>query len=1544
MALTEEEKKEAIELYNKQKKLSQNSKKSGPTEPKMTKEEAAKSTKEQNKKVKQDAKKEKEIMAGRTDPNLYKTEAKPKTETEVTPKKTTNNATGKAQQFSYVANKPASFSAKAISSEAEKKPMSATQYGKTQLSNQIYDKYRTIEKYYNDPTGNSLEKGLFNRLRSAGGETVENIARIIDDNISDNPEERMFNSKFADFLNTNAKNVIAKNTAGQIGDLADQQIMQAKENTGNFGDFLIDTADAGANMASQAILARVLLPGAPTPVANKVFSGVQGVSAGAQKYVDTREAGGNKAEAFHRGIGSGAISAITEGLTGIGKTGVSKIPGVDRVVTHLDEFATKNWLTNVLSTGLGEGGEEGLEYAFEYASDVIADLIYKGEIETDFNVAELFQNVASGFVLGAGFGVVGRTANAYQNYTPKAETDVSAEATVTSVEPPVIETENVTPEVQNEQEGAFASAGEKVEAKKENDVEKAPEETLKNLREQFDKGEISKEEYLAKNYENLSKYFEERKNANAQVNSTNDVVNSVNDVIEPANAQPRAQGDGGFGENTVGAAQSNPASYSYMQNNYDVYPEGENATRIVDVPTSTNGENRVNRFARTEMEAGATPDSLIPNFEKAVENGDFSYDVASDKGAMEYAKNKILNSGFDKAVGDFEGLVEGDKRLSKNDLVVGEMLYAQAAQSGDAKTAMELASALAQEFTKAGQAVQAARILKKLTPEGRLYNAQKIVDRFNSNTKKPEGQKDISIDEKLATELLGAQTEAEIEKAEESIKQNIADQIVSTKMDKWNAWRYLSMLGNPKTHIRNVLGNAMFVPARVFKNVVKAGIEKGYSGINKNYQRTTTVAKATNAQKQAAKESFERNAKQLASGGNYRFESEIESKQTVFKNKILEDLRKANNTALEAEDMFFLKRAYEDSFAKYLRANNIDPKTATEKQISAAENYAQNEAWKATYRDASKVASAFEKFSKTNKVTKVVSDALLPFRKTPINILARGIEYSPVELVKAVTYDAAKVKKGEIEPQEMIDHIASGLTGSGVVALGAWLASMGLISGGDDEDDKVQNFEELQGKQNYALQIGDYSYTLDWATPISMPLFVGVEAYNALAGKGFDSGDVFNATLDAISKTADPMIGLSMLQNVESILSGTYGGNGNGIANLIKEAATSYVLQAFPTLGSQIAQTIDPVRRNAYYTDKTNDIPDVLEIPLNRILAKIPGASQLLPERVDEWGRTEKQEENVALRIFENFASPGYISKNKTTEVDEMLKQLYADTGESSILPKNFAKSFNVDGENLNLSGKQYVDAQKKKGQTAYNMLDQLIADKDFNKLSSEQKASIVSDVYSYANVKGKQEVSNYATDTKWYKNIEEAKNKYGISNADYLIAKNAYSNIEGNDKTAKTKMLDQLVADKGTSAKQDVALMEYIVGVDMSKYKKATSEPSKQLALYKIKNDANKNNIEQIQKEFKEDVYGAREIYYKSEGDWSYNIDDVIDNGKNRDKKVSVYKKFGLSEEDIVKGYNATIGYNKKEDLMAALTDAFGSKKKATTFYNVFKGKKGYK
>ena len=46
---------------------------------------------------------------------------------------------------------------------------------------------------------------------------------------------------------------------------------------------------------------------------------------------------------------------------------------------------------------------------------------------------------------------------------------------------------------------------------------------------------------------------------------------------------------------------------------------------------------------------------------------------------------------------------------------------------------------------------------------------------------------------------------------------------------KWNAWRYLAMLANPRTHVRNVAGNVFFQPLRIVKDRVAAAIEAGVS-------------------------------------------------------------------------------------------------------------------------------------------------------------------------------------------------------------------------------------------------------------------------------------------------------------------------------------------------------------------------------------------------------------------------------------------------------------------------------------------------------------------------------------------------------------------------------------------------------------------------------------------------------------------------------------------------------------------------------------------
>ncbi len=88
-----------------------------------------------------------------------------------------------------------------------------------------------------------------------------------------------------------------------------------------------------------------------------------------------------------------------------------------------------------------------------------------------------------------------------------------------------------------------------------------------------------------------------------------------------------------------------------------------------------------------------------------------------------------------------------------------------------------------------------------------------------------------------------------------------------------------------------------------------------------------------------------------------------------------------------------------------------------------------------------------------------------------------------------------------------------------------------------------------------------------------------------------------------------------------------------------------------PTLTGQIARTADPIARNSYYVDKNSPIPEAVQEFLNAAQSKIPGLSYLLAPKIDQWGRTLGKD-NVLIRAFENFISPGYISTRNETPVD----------------------------------------------------------------------------------------------------------------------------------------------------------------------------------------------------------------------------------------------------------------------------------------------------
>ena len=273
----------------------------------------------------------------------------------------------------------------------------------------------------------------------------------------------------------------------------------------------------------------------------------------------------------------------------------------------------------------------------------------------------------------------------------------------------------------------------------------------------------------------------------------------------------------------MGAADSGFDPISHASIKYGAIEPGENPARVVDVPKSMDGESNVMQTVRTIMEADATPDAAIPELEQAIVQGKFSKMPITDKAAAERAESNIRRVGYQQALADWRAEVRNGK-VSKDSVVVGETLYNAAVNAKDYKSAVKIAVELSTQVRSAAQALQAVRMLKKMSPAAQLYGVKQSVDNLQKTLTDKYGKRapDLVINEELAAKFLEAETEADRKATEEALYKDIAKQIPATFADKWNAWRYLSMLGNARTHVRNIAGNAMFAPARFVKNKVGA--------------------------------------------------------------------------------------------------------------------------------------------------------------------------------------------------------------------------------------------------------------------------------------------------------------------------------------------------------------------------------------------------------------------------------------------------------------------------------------------------------------------------------------------------------------------------------------------------------------------------------------------------------------------------------------------------------------------------------------------------
>lgn len=745
----------------------------------------------------------------------------------------------------------------------------------------------------------------------------------------------------------------------------------------------------------------------------------------------------------------------------------------------------------------------------------------------------------------------------------------------------------------------------------------------------------------------------------------------------------------------------------------------------------------------TTAEAKAIAKSLM---------GTDTYVPESNSKQLELADDRISTTGADSELASLLSRATTGGTIKAEDIAIGERLIQYYSKTGNKTKLQDAIQATAMAGTTAGQTVQAMSLLNHQTPEGQAVWLQRSVDKMNKDLKRTRGEDAEQF--KLTPEMLNKITNSENAKVLEQnlneVYKELGQQVTKTTAQKIDAWRYFSMLANPRTHIRNIVGNTAMGGVQGIKNKVAGGIESAVSKINPDMERNHTVIPASKEVKAFAKADIENVIDRLGLNENkYNPKTRLENNMRTFKSDAMENtIGRAfdlNNKALEAEDGWGLKAGYVKALSEYMTANKLTPDTITDQQLGKARNFAIEQAKEATFHQDSQLASLINQLSNKNKFSKFVLDATLPFKKTPINVAKAGLEYSPVGLVKSAVYDTVQLRKGNITANKYIDNISKGLTGTGIALVGYALANCGVLKATGSDDEDKEKFEEGRGSQNYAITIGNNTYSLDWLAPSGIPLFIGAECYELMKTQkekktsSSDEDEYYNKVVDAsmnildsFSNAMNPMTEMSMLSGLTSALKSYDQGSSKMLAGIGTNSIKSYVNQFIPTALGQIAKTTDEYERNTTST-KTGVLPKAIDTTRTQIMNKIPGLRQKLPMKTDIWGQEQKQSDNIALRALENAVFPWARKELNSNNVDKEITKVYENTGESSVFPDTINKNLTIDKKKYVMTSKEFAKYKKQFGETSYELLRNLINSDGYKKLSDSQKQLAIEKIYSYS-------------------------------------------------------------------------------------------------------------------------------------------------------------------------------------------------------------------
>ena len=603
-------------------------------------------------------------------------------------------------------------------------------------------------------------------------------------------------------------------------------------------------------------------------------------------------------------------------------------------------------------------------------------------------------------------------------------------------------------------------------------------------------------------------------------------------------------------------------------------------------------------------------------------------------------------------------------------------------------------------------------------------------------------------------------------------------------VDGWariHAVQNISMLLNPKTMIRNVLGNTVLWAADLgADSVSRWAVDPLVSIATGNRTRSSVeVASRLSGLAQPVRDFW--NGYQFAKEvGSSRKESIAEGVRTLLtlaqltsrKSLQITDLKRAAFNTLSspagkllenglsllngAGDRAFWAAAFKADLARQMKlASDRGESLVAPTPEMVAESM--EAAGKAVFQDDNFLSKGMRDLQKgLNRISTLgfsdqwgLGSLIMPFTQIPGSIAMRGVEWSPLGFIRSASELIKPTLRGtDFNQKDFVDSFSRATAGTAILSLGYYLAKIGIVTALGEEDKDLNAMQQAAGLGKYRINAsalnraittgnwvtpqiaadGDITVNYDWLQPNAMALAAGAEIAHrqqinrAMTEQGKISKVVGSGMVGIIA-------GTKALQD-QPLLSGlsdyahqvSFNGIGGGTAITLLKAPTAFI----PTFIAQVNQLMSNQVRETQAGSPWDKA-------VAQIMTKLPGLSERYPAKYDAFGQALEKYHYGGNSLFNVLVNPAFVDKVNMTPALREVQRVYAASGDVRIGPPQAPVRLNLAGQQVELTNEQISQYQRLSGTMILNMYNRLAASPQFADASMLAKSEAMAKVVSLA-------------------------------------------------------------------------------------------------------------------------------------------------------------------------------------------------------------------